>query len=99
MKVSDGNFQLYIRSKEAKAMEDLMVFVKNLPDNERQAWLQEHADFLDRAFENMLDATDHTFSRINFDTSLFSQTKDLLTTIQRTQLQLSGLLGEKKLSS
>ncbi len=80
-------------------MEDLMAFVNGLPDHERQMWLKEHAQFLDRAFENMLDATDHTFSHINFDTSLFSQTRDLLTTIKRTQLQLSGLLEEKKLPS
>lgn len=80
-------------------MEELVAFVSGLPDHQRQTWLKEHGQFLDRAFENMLDATDHTFSHINFDASLFPQTKDLLNTIQRTQLQLSGLLDEKKLAS
>ncbi len=80
-------------------MAQLIAFVNKLPDHQRKTWLKDHGQFLDRAMENMLDATDHTFANLNMDYTLMQQTQTLLENIKKTHLEITDLLEANKLAS
>lgn len=89
----DKIFSLFLRTREAEAIQQVVQHIDSLPEELRAVWLKENSEVLYQAFENFIESSSETLTNINFEDEALSLSEQLVFTLQETSRKLDAMLS------
>ncbi len=89
-------FNLFLKAREMKQVEEVLQGVMILPETERQQWVEENGEMMSAAFESFIEDSNQTLEEMNFDLESLELSKELVTALRDTTNIVQGILSEKQ---
>lgn len=89
-------FNLYLKTRELKAITEVVRHVSILPKKERQAWIHEQGDWLQDAFDICLQESNLTLEEIALDDETMKLSQELVVSLRDTMSMVNGILVESE---
>ncbi|MEX0895864.1 MAG: hypothetical protein WDZ94_02905 [Patescibacteria group bacterium] len=93
---SSTKFNLYLKTRELKAVSEVVRQVLILPKLERQSWVEEHGDWLQDAFDTCLQESNLTLEEISLDEETMELSQELVISLRDTMSMVNGILIESE---
>lgn len=90
-----AKFSLYLKLREIKAIGTSLQHVMLLPPNEREAWVEQHGEFMSEAFNEYLDDSTDSLNDLSFDEEMIEMSEDLVVSLQDTFNIVQGILNQR----
>lgn len=98
-----AKFSLYLKNREIKEISRALEHIMLLPKNERDKWVEEHGELMNRAFNDFIDSSTETFetgsSSNQFDDEMMELSQDLVVSLQDTFTRVQKILSNQQLNS
>lgn len=94
----DPVFSLFLRTREAQAIERLVAHVRSLSEVDRRSWLQDNATLFYDTFEMFMESSSEALSNIALDQDeALDLSARLVSSLRQTSLELSSMLDDRPL--
>lgn len=91
-----GKFNLYLKTRELKAIEEVVRQVLILPKQERLAWVDTNGDWLQDAFDAFIQDSNLTLEEVALDEETMELSKKLVVSLRDTMTMVNGILIENE---
>ena len=91
----ENRTQLLIRSRELEAMNQVLVYVQQLNENEKKAWLESNGEEMTLAFRQFMSVSEYTMRQQSMDQESMQFSYELIQRLRETENLVHQLFGDQ----
>lgn len=87
-------FDLYVKTREMKQLEQSLKHILLLPKSERQIWLQDHEELVNDLLESFVSDSTLALDGLQLDSEAMKLSVDFVTTLRDVMNTIRGILED-----
>lgn len=92
---SSPKFRLFLKTREIQEVKQLLNHVLRMPGKERSAWIAEYGDFVNQAFDALVDDSNFVLDELQFDEEVLEMSHQLVTSLHDALQLMEGILSDQ----